>query len=264
MTSAAMPSKCKLVLISGVSGAMGRTYYKYFVRLKGVVCFGIARRPSSDSRHVALDLLDKEKAEAFVQLLPIEGVSEILYMHLIGMAKFEPDGKPEIDHDGDGIDDEVYSSNVLTLKNIVSPLVKRAEELKIPISIVNICSISDVYIVPLWQSYSRSKNIVRQYMKSQPAFVRNIIINISSLKADLEKYGRPFADTSYWLNPRELLERSLPVIEIRLPVRTIEVDIFNPDPNYGPEYFTNIPLLLEKWRRDMGCPKGLIPLGIRI
>ncbi len=259
------PTTNRVVLVAGVSGGIGKAFYRHYLGKTGVVCFGIGRKKTSAPPPGALELLDKEKVQAFVDVLPLESTSEITYIHCVGIDKFEPEGKPQFDANGDGIDDDVFSSNVTTLKNALAPLVEKAGRLGIPVTVVNVCSISDVYVVPLWQSYSRAKNIVRQYMKEQPLFVRSVILNVSSINADLEKFGRPFANTTYWLKPNDLLERALPIIEQPIPhIKNIEVDIFNSDPAYCPDYFTNIPKLLEKWIKEIGYSRGPIPLGIRI
>ncbi|GEM_PF-740900 len=257
----------KLVLISGASGGIGREYFQYYATQKNTRCYGIGRRKSNNARHIQLDLSNKDSAETFIRDIDLKEISDVVYLHGVGLDKFEEDGIPHIDEDKDGIDDEVYQSNVQTFLNVANPLIEKSKTLQKPVHIVNIGSISDVFIVPLWQSFSKSKNLIRQYMKTKSnLLVNSIFLNVSSVDMDHEKYGRPFADTKYWLKPNELCQRSLPILNQRYPhINYVEVDIFNPSPDYTEDYFTNIPKLLAKWKHDMGYTDNeTAPKGTRI
>jgi len=256
----------KLVLIAGASAGIGRAYFDHYIRQKNIICYGIGRKSSNNTHHIKADLLDKEHAESVAKNLNPENVSSILYMHLIGLDKFEPEGIPEIDEDKDGIDDRVLASNFETFKNLAVPLIAKAQEYNKRIHIVNVGSISDIYKVMFWQSFSRAKDEIRRFMKEQPPELFSTFLNVSSVATDFEKYGRPYADTRYWLRPEELVSRSLSIIERDTTAsRYIEVDIFNPDPNFRSDYFTNLPELLKKWKHDMGIKEDEeVPRGLRI
>jgi NADP-dependent 3-hydroxy acid dehydrogenase YdfG len=256
----------KQVIISGASRGIGKAFADYYAVQENTEVIGIGR---SNKPHLKqLDLLDETATNYFATQLNLSKVSEIVYMHAVGIDKFEPDGKPAIDQDGDGIDDEVYASNVTAFANLAEPLIERVKQTKTPMTICNIGSISDIYGVPYWQSFSRSKNMVRKYLKSLALpHVKSITINISTtLDEDSRKYGRVNADTTYWQSTLELLSKSIGSIERmrKLDSTYAEFDFYKHNPSFRSDYFTNLPKLFASWQRDMGFVGKEVPHGIRI
>jgi hypothetical protein len=112
-------------------------------------------------------LLDQKRSEQIIQeLYERHKPKEINLIHSIGIDKFEPDGKPHIDEDRDGIDDEIYATNVTTFMNVTEPLIEIASQEEIKLALYAIGSISDTFNVPYWQSFTKAKDLVRNYMKS--------------------------------------------------------------------------------------------------
>lgn len=256
----------KLVLISGASRGIGKAFADYYRTQKNTEVIGIGR--SEKKGLTQLDLLDEVKTNEFVNNLDLSRTGEIVYMHAVGIDKFEPDGKPQIDQDGDGIDDEVYSSNVTAFMNLAEPLIEKVKQTKTPMTICNVGSISDIYGVPYWQSFSRSKNLVRKYLKSLALpNIKSITLNVSStLDEDGRKYGRVNADTTYWQSAQELLTKSIGTVEgmRELDSAYAEFDFYKHNPNFRPDHFTNLPRLFTLWQRDMGFVGKEVPHGIRI
>jgi hypothetical protein len=46
--------------------------------------------------------------------------------------------------------------------------------------------------------------------------------------------------------------------------RYAEYDFYKQNPNFRPDYFTNLPKLFATWQRDLGYAGRGVPHGIRI
>ncbi len=255
----------KVVIVSGASKSIGKAFLDQYKTQTDIIPIGLNRTGSAG---VMLDLTDPNAAYHFVKDLSLDGVSRIVYMHAIGIDKFEPQGQPEMDFDGDGIDDEVFSSNYLTFLHLVEPLIDRVKHEQTPLTICNIGSISDIFMVPYWQSFSRAKNKVRQFCKSigEPN-ISSVVLNISSTLDDKgNTYGRKNIDTTYWQTTSELVERSFDTLDSahRLNSNYAEFDFYKYNPSFRKDYFTDLPKLYATWQRDLGFTGKEIPPGIRI
>lgn len=254
-----------LIIVAGASRGIGKTFLEEYKKQNNTICYGINRNGCAGEK---LDLMDSNATYKFVNKLNLKEVSKIIYIHSIGTDKFEPEGKPHIDLDEDGIDDEVLSSNCSTFLNLAEPLIDKVRPTKIPMSICNIGSISDVFNVPYWQSFSRAKNKVRQFCKSTyETNINSIFLNISStLDENHNTYGRKNIDTSYWQTSSELLEKSFSLLDNfhKMSTNYAEFDFFKFNPSFRPDYFTNLSKLYATWQRDLGFIGKEIPSGIRI
>jgi NADP-dependent 3-hydroxy acid dehydrogenase YdfG len=256
----------RLIIISGGSRGIGRAFADYYSSQPNTDIRRISRKDNSGLTQ--LNLLNESQVNGFVTSLNLGQVRDIVYMHAVGIDKFEPEGKPQIDYDHDGIDDEVYATNVTAFLNLAEPLIDKVKLTKTPTTICNIGSVSDIYMVPFWQSFSRAKNIVRTYLKSiNLDNVKSIMLNVSTtLDEDKTKYGRIYADTTYWQTTEELLSNSINSLEGMkdLNCHYAEFDFYKRNPNFRQDYFTNLPKLFASWQRDMGYAGKQVPLGIRI
>ena len=256
----------QLVIISGASRGIGKYFLEHYSILENNKTIGISRTKNNPII-TSLDLYDANATRQFIENTPLEGIEKTIFIHSIGIDKFEPYGTPNIDKDNDGIDDEVYATNVTTFMNIAKPLIEETSKINIPLNIVNIGSISDRYNVPFWQSFSKSKNIVRNYVKADNhKNVRGMFLNVSTVLADNEMYARKLADTTYWLPVENLIKNAVPYIDNfnNKNIKFMELDFFNHSPEYTSDYFTNLPKLYRTWQRDMGFNNKAIPEGIRI
>lgn len=255
----------ELVIISGARRGIGKTFADHY-RERGVEVIGIGRR--GDSGVTVLDLLDETKVDDFVSSLDLERRPYLTFMHAVGIDKFEPNGKPHIDLDGDGIDDEVFATNVTAFMNMAEPLVDKLERLEIAATLIQIGSVGDIFEVPYWQSFTRSKNVVRRYLKSIPSTkIKGITLNVSStLDEEGNVFARKNADTKYWQTSEEFLGKSIGVVaEMRdLNSRYMEADFYKHNPHFRPDYYTNLPRLFATWQRDMGYVGKEVPHGLRI
>ncbi len=256
----------KLAIITGVNGALGKAYANRFSVQEQFKCIGISRSEVSDKNlrvtYVEnVDLLDAEKTRLLVaNHLSLDNVSEVLLIHPVGKFKFEINQQPQLDVDGDGMDDEVYASNVITFKNIEGPLteVVRQQGKITDLLLCGFGSVSDRYKIPLWLSYSRAKDILRQYISVRARqngsniHVKGVFVNVSSVNTGNENKLRPFADKTHWLEPEEIVDDSFPVFFQRR-IRNIEMDVFNPIVGFDPERYYSIESVRERWFREMGA-----------
>lgn len=255
----------RLVLISGASRGIGKSFLDRYRTLNNTMTIGISRTGNAGQK---LDLEDRTMTNAFIESLNFSNVGRIIYMHSIGIDKFEPYGRPEIDEDGDGIDDEVRTSNLTTFLNLFRPLIYRAKKEDTPLTICSIGSISDAFEVPYWQSFSRTKNEVRRICKSMSrGNVKCLFLNVgSTLDDEGRTYGRKYADTRYWQTSRELVDKSFGIVDgfQESPASYAEFDFFKPNPSFREDYFTNLPELYTIWQKELGYEGRKIPLGIHI
>lgn len=259
--------KKHLVLVSGASGALGKVYVSRFARLPSTEVIGITRKvlepiaeqPYQNIGYLTLDLEDGHACEEKLSVLSLECICEVLFIHPVGKFKFE-ECKPAKDEDADGIDEEVMRSNYDTFVNGITPVVRKIAEEQdkgITLTMCGFGSISDKYNIPFWRSYTQSKNRLRKYMrnivldKDTEGCFRALFINVSTTHTDNESVLRPHADRTYWLTPEEIADRS--VSYLLNPVgRWQEIEIYKKAPWFTPGYYTNLPLVLERWKREMG------------
>ena len=251
----------KVVVVAGVSGNIGHEFARYFSRAQDTRCYGIGRRGGSDLQisYIKADLAARSDAEKAANYIRLDDANELYIIHTIGKFAFEPNGKPNLDIDGDGVDDEVYKSNVTTFMNIESALVNRTHP---PLKIAQCCigSVSDVHQIPIFGSYYKSKNILRSYLRDRPRTgklenMRGVFINISScLSPDaknpgLDKDGRIYRAVSNidtWLSAKEVVERSIPSIMNDM-LDYQEISIIKPNKNFPSDYYKNTDALKRKW-----------------
>ncbi len=245
----------QLVIVSGASRGIGKAFFDSYKN-----AIGISRTTGEK-----LDLMDSNATLDFVRNLNLTGVERLVYLHSVGMDKFEPHGKPHIDYDKDGIDDEVLASNLTTFQNFVEPLL---DKVQIPTTICAVGSISDIFNVPFWHSFSRSKNRIRKFLKSLcRGNVKGLVLNVSStLDEEGRRYGRINADTTYWQTAKELVAKSSGILDSfqEIDANYAEFDFFKHDPSFTRDYFTNLPRLYERWQRELGYEGKEVPIGIRI
>ena len=173
------------------------------------------------------------------------------------MFKFEMFGFPGVDKDKDGIDDEVFASNVLTFLHIFNALKQKVEKIKgLRFTICAFGSISDKYNIPFWKSYTKSKDFLRGVIKSaalndKSKLIRAIFVNVSTTDTGNERNLRPYANRKYWLKPKEIVKASLPLILKKKDIWN-ELNIYKPNPNFDPTWYTNHENVLKRWEMQIG------------
>ncbi|MFA6064506.1 MAG: hypothetical protein WCW44_02115 [archaeon] len=236
----------KLIIIAGARGDLGKFYYAHFQKKYGANCIGLSSKINSPNTGLLkIDLFDKNACSTFVQNLRLSKYKEIILIHSIGRFLFEEKGVPIIDENHDGIEDGIYLTNVTTFLNISQPLIEKIQTL--PNTCLTLCaigSISDREMVPFWQSFSKSKNILREYIHANISKnVHGVFINISSTEKEEE---RIFAHKKYWLSSKEVVNASVRAIEDNN-LYWQEIDILKPDPEYYPTYYKDYEGIYKKW-----------------
>ena len=255
----------RLVVITGVTGKLGEAYLRSLVRYRNLSCIGVARHnlPNSKrARYLYANLLNKPQVRKAVNSLDLRGFEEVILIHPVGMFKFEMFGFQGIDKNKDGIDDEVFASNVLTFLHIFKALKQKVEKTKgLRFTACAFGSISDKYSIPFWKSYTKSKDFLRKVIQSvalndKRKLTRGIFVNVSTTDTGNERNLRPHANRKYWLKPEEIVKTSLPLILKKKDIWN-ELNIHKPNPNFDPTWYTNHENVLKRWEMQMGERKTL-------
>ena len=194
-------------------------------------------------------LLDESAVDKILSQIDYEPYENIVFIHPVGKFKFEKDNPNVVDNDGDGIDDEVYATNVVTLKNVLKPLTLYTKNKTIKVCVF--ASVSDKYHIPFWISYKKAKDVMREYLKelSIVGKIKPLIVNVSTVDTGNENMLRPKADKTYWLQPEEVVKEALEKLEdLHL---YEEIDVIKPKPGFNEDYYLDHDAILEKWKKEM-------------
>lgn len=245
----------QLVIITGSNGKLGGAYFDYFHLKNDFDIISISRSKGIEQspvfQNMYTDLLDQKNVESEIDKIDFFGYQKIFLIHPVGRFKFRKNGTPEIDKDGDGIDDEVFSSNVVTLENVLTPIIDRIKNTQTRICVCAFGSISDRYDIPFWSSYSKSKNILRSVLKSLSLEkslqdkISVLFVNVSSVDTGNENKLRPYADKKFWLKPEKIVEKSIEFLLSDFKGYK-ETDIYNFKPDFDTNYFHNNEKILRK------------------
>jgi NADP-dependent 3-hydroxy acid dehydrogenase YdfG len=249
-----------LVIISGSTAKLGQEFISHFIKDKNAKIIGLTRKirksKTKNLQYLELDLLNKSDVCNKMNSLNLSQIKNIYLIHAVGKFKFEEFGNPKEDYDLDGIDDEVYDSNVASFLNIFVPLIKKIKK-QDRTNLTSMCfgSITDKYSIPYWTSYTNSKNKLREILKNAlenkdlKAFSKALFINVSTVDTDNENSLRPFADKSYWLDPKEIVKKSVKLLKNKK--KWIEADIYKHKPEFDPSYYQNYSDILKRWKKEM-------------
>jgi len=256
--------KRTLVIISGATAKLGKAYVSYFTKNNALKIIGLSRKTKNIKKdnveYLKCDLINKNEVYEKISDINISFFKEVWLIHAVGKFKFEEFGEPKEDYDLDGIDDEVYDSNVVSFLSIFVPLVKKIEKLskrnKINLKIMCFGSVTDKYSIPYWTSYTNAKNKLRNILKNSienkvfRKFMKVLFINVSTVDTGNENLLRPFADKSYWLEPEEIVIKSVKEL-LKDKKGWTEIDIYKHKPEFDPSYYHNTSIILKKWKREM-------------
>lgn len=246
----------KLVIIAGVTGSIGQELLRHYLLDKNTIVYGLSRRGVSMDQFSALpehnliinvDMYSDSKISEFVSKIPKSSFEKITYYHLLGEFKTEINEKLEIvvenDLDGDGIDDEVYKLVAHAYKTMTSHLNDLSVKNNSELDIVSFGSLADRHGVPCFQSFGKSREIVKNF--SQEMFKNNENLNVylfdtSTILAADEMLERPFifatqVNPAYWITPLELVNRTISFISSQKGF--VEKDIYLVNPNFSNDYF---------------------------
>lgn len=256
-----------LAIIAGAAGEIGSSFSKAFAD-KGIDVIAIIRTKklsfsSPLISEVVCHLDDKKDIESKFENISIEDYQEVIYLHTIGVDKFDPRGYPNI-QPMQTIDPEVYTTNVNSFKYLMRYLVQRVGNHNISIKnntrlkIAMIGGVADKHAPFVIESFCEAKYIIRQYIQSQvnlyPEWVSGLSINVTSTITESALKVRPHADTKYWLKPDDVVNRSLEILLTNFTSRDGygEIDIIKELPNFVQGYYENDEMLYKKWSRETG------------
>ncbi len=237
----------KLVIIPGITGRMGQEYFLKFKKSKEYEVVGLSTKKSREKYIYSCNLENKKDIGFFLKKVRLENYKEIIVIHCVGKFKFEGEKSLKELRSKNYLDKEIYNSNFITFKNLAEGLLKiKKENQKVVFCAFG--SISDRYTIPWWISYSKSKNILRKYMRDiVGGNIRCVFVNVSSTEKEEE---RPFADKTFWLSCKEVVEKSFTSI-INRKLIFQEIDIIKINPNYSKTYYTNYKKIKKIWMHDL-------------
>ena len=243
----------KLVVIAGVTGSIGQEILRHYLVDNSTVVYGVSRKGflmdqfglfPAHNMIINVDLHNTEDIKRFVSKIPAKEFKEISYYHVVGEFKTEINKDLEVivenDQDGDGINDQVFSLVARAYMTMVTELGIVADKNNSKFNVVSFGSLADKYHIPCFQSFSKSREIVKNFSKKLSKSINVYLFETSTLLAADELLERPFIFTTdvspvYWITPLELVTKALGFIALEKGF--VEKDIYLANPNFSNNYF---------------------------
>lgn len=258
--------KKKLVIISGITGAIGNTFLAKYSREDNTVIYGISRKAEHVESFVdpktgklltstfiaRIGELDQDSIDGFTNQINFSEFESVIYIHCLGLYPFGIDahGKPciEDDKDGDGINDDVLKLSHRVFKMFVNGFADKARETDVRFGTFILGSLADIHKPLAHQSWWRVLEMTKEFMAKNSRDIGMNLINISSVVCSHEIVTRPHvftqtdADMKYWLLPHEIPDRLF--VEVRRKGLDIfsgyrEFEFYNTKPDFDPHYYEN-------------------------
>jgi len=253
-----------LVIVAGAAGEIGTEFCRRIISKK-IDCVAILRNKkiaieSPFLSQVTCDLTNEKEIETVFAQVDFGKYQKVVFLHTIGVDKFESRGYPNI-KPMDTIPYDVYDSNVNTFKYLLKYCIRKIHELnlqrksKLKFKIAIIAGSGDRYAPFVIESFCEAKFILRQYIHSYikiyPKWISGLSINVTSTITQSALKVRPYANTKYWLTPKEVVSKSINLLTESFS-RYKEVDIIKNHPKFVEGYYENNDLLYEKWSKETG------------
>lgn len=229
-----------LILIPGSTAEVGSTYLTHFKNLKKFETIGFTSNEKKVNSYTKkTNFLDKNSISKSLEKIDLNKYDKITLIHCIGEDKFEDWGYPiSSEHNHEFICPQIYNSNYVTYENVSNGILKQYKGI---IKFVSLGGTRDsMKTNPYQQSYSNSKNKLRELMKKQVinnSNVSSLMINVSSIDTGGDLKGRPYSDTSYWLKLDQLLDRTREIIPLNGNNSYLELTVLNPMPDFNKEIY---------------------------
>jgi hypothetical protein len=253
----------KLIIITGVTGALGSAFLAKFAKQKNTVIYGISRqgldytkfiRPETSKFYLntficSLPDLGDETIKKVIDKIDIKKFNSITYIHGLGLYPFEIDAYGNYivnnDHDNDGINDTTLDLSYRLFKTITAELKISTYDNKIKYAALIFGGIADKYKPIAHQSWWRVIAKTKNYL--QLAAGNNFgahLLNISSVICPHEIITRPYvfiktdAEMEYWLSPDEVIEKFMKLTKNKNIFSGFhEYEIFNKKPRFDLLYY---------------------------
>jgi hypothetical protein len=260
----------QLIIINGVTGAIGGSCLAQFSRDPNNTIYGLSRRAlhysaffqSGTMPDATLICSAGEASSELPELLKKIDVSlykRIIYIHALGIYPFEihTDGTVMVknDHDRDGIDDRVTHLTYDAFFMALSALQKK----KIPAHALIFGGLADKYKPAVHQSWWKTINKVRKQCKrlvDEDGSLTITLLNISSTICPNELIDRPFvfcdtdANPRFWLMPNEIAEK-VERLTSKKRCGFHECELFHPATYYRKGYYHDRRFTARK-KRELG------------
>lgn len=256
----------KLVIINGVTGAIGSACLAHFASQSDTIVYGISRKAKDFTEFLKNEKLPvatlvcsitsesypARMATYFSKAINADEFSEIIYIHGLGVYPFEIDreGNHLVQHDNDcdGIDDRC----LLLTHHMFSSFCK-----SIPFNTRKSThsfifgGIADVH-EPIahrswWFTMKKLKETITGFFKSGNKEILSLnkvsLINISSVLCPNELIARPFVfsetdnDPAFWLHPEEVAQFVNVIHKTKQDVSFKEYELFKKKPKFDPNYY---------------------------
>lgn len=225
--------KPTLIIIPGVTGAIGSAILARYSRIDDVAIYGISRKtllyeeqvptgtktllPATQIVNIG-DIERERDIEGFLDAIDFSLFREVHYVHCLGYFAFDLDAKGECfvsnDKDQDGVNDLTLSLTYNVFTRFVSGIQERCD---LMVRGLIIGAISDKHHPPAHQSWCITMDRLKVWMKgnSEASFM---VLNVSSVICPNEIVLRPFvftrtnANSRFWLMPHEIGERVVSIL----------------------------------------------------
>jgi len=250
----------ELVIISGITGALGNSLLSEYGRKKNTIIYGISRQAEDISKFLdsktkklytstiifSLKKLDKKNYDSFIDLIDFSKFSKIIYIHALGVYPFEINEKGEHfvrnDKDGDGIDDRCQFLSYGVFSFVVSKIL---DSTKLPFQVGIFGGLADKHKPLVHQSWWKTLEKTKDYMKSiNRKKVCMYVFNISSVICTHEIITRPYvfiktdANLRFWLSPEEISKKVVRKLR-KNKTGYFEHEIFHIKPDFDKEYYVD-------------------------
>lgn len=254
----------QLVIIAGVAGEIGTEFAQKLVS-SNIETLGIIRNKpvagieSPLLKTVACHLDNPEHVEQVFSQIDLASFDRVIYLHTIGVDKFDPRGYPHI-QSMKTIDEDIYNTNVNTFKYLLRFLVKEVRTIRstgknIELKTAIIAGVSDKYSPFVIEGFCEAKFILREYIRSYverfPLWFSGLSINVTSTVTKSAVAVRPYANTEFWLTPKEVVDKSFSDL-ISNAKEYKELDLIKFSPEYADDYYENNEKLYTKWSKETG------------
>jgi len=261
-----------LIIINGVTGALGAACLARFSREHGTTIVGLSRQAQKVDTFCANgylpdntlicsigDISSKEACKSFSQKIDKSFYEKIIYIHAVGVYPFELDTTGNIhvsnDNDNDGIDDRVVKLS----HDAFFAMTEALEGVGLPVRALIFGGIADKFKPAVhkswWTVIEKTKDRMKKEaeQKNKTSF---FVLNISSVICPHELITRPFvfqntnADVSFWLMPHEVAEQ---VAALVFSKRNgfVEDRLFHKADYYEEDYFAD-PKFTKRKKAELG------------